>query len=345
MPERAAIRARLKELWNFPKFGLPQKRGGRLFYTKNDGLQNQAVTLRDRRPGPPRGSSSTRTRSRADGTVAVTDVSPTDDGRLLGYGLAVAGSDWTEFHVRDVRRARTCRTSSGGSSSPSLSWTHDGAGFFYSRYPEVAPGDKLFGKLLGRQLYYHRLGTEQSADRLVFEIPEHPEWFFNGEVTDDGRYLVIEVEQNGKTQNALYYVDLGDPSAPRSAPRGKAPRPVRRRLHFVGNTGPRLPREDDPRARPGARWSRSTLALARPGMEDPGRPVRDSIEEAVFGGGWSSSRPSTTCRAASRSSGRRRLPREVALPGIGAVSGLSGKGRRPRGVSTASPPSSRRRRS
>ncbi len=327
IPERAAFRSRLKALWNFPRFGLPTKRGGRMFYTKNDGLQNQAVIYVIDSPGAaPRALIDPNTLS-AEGTVAVSEFAPSDDGRLLGYGIASAGSDWNEFHVRDVATGRDLPDTVKWVKFSSLSWTHDGAGFFYSRFPEVAKNDKLFGKLSGRQLFYHRLGTEQAADRLVFEMKDHPEWFFGGDVTDDGRYLAIGVEQNDKTQTALYYMDLVDPAAPRMDG------PVVRLLdkfdavyQLVGNVGGVFlvsTTLDAPRGKVVA------IDLARPGAMDWKTPVpqgEDSIEEAAFVGtklvvlSQHDVQSRLTVYAAD-GSGRR----EVALPGIGAVEGLSGR--------------------
>jgi len=215
MPERQAIHARLKQLWNVPKYGIPEKRAGRMFFTKNDGLQNQAVLyVKDAPDAEPRVLIDPNLLS-AEGTVAVTFPTPSDDGSLIGYGLATAGSDWVELHVRDVATAKDLPDVIRWVKFSAASWTHDGKGFFYCRFPEVAKGDKLFGKLSGRQMYYHRLGTEQSADSLVFQIAQHPDWFFGGDVSDDGRYLAISVQQTGKIQNALYYIDLVDPLAPK----------------------------------------------------------------------------------------------------------------------------------
>jgi prolyl oligopeptidase len=215
IPERSAIQSRLKALWNYPKFGLPLKRGGRMFYTRNDGLQNQSVLYVIDGPGSaPRILIDPNTLS-SEGTIAVTQISPTQDGRLLGYGIATAGSDWNEFHVRDVTTAKDLPDIIHWVKFSSLSWTNDGAGFFYNRYPEVPKGDKLFGKLVGEQMFYHRLGTAQSTDRLILEMKDNPDWFFGGDVSDDGRYLVISVSKNSSTETGLYYLDLVEPMAPR----------------------------------------------------------------------------------------------------------------------------------
>lgn len=215
MPERAVVRARLTELWNYPRFGLPFKRGGHYFFTKNDGLQNQAVLyVQETLASVPRVLIDPNTLS-TDGTVALTETSPSPDGLWLGYGLASAGSDWNEFHVRSLATGKDTADVIRWVKFSELSWTKDAKGFFYGRYPEPAAGvGAVFSKLVDRRLYYHRLGTAQTEDTLVFALPDNPEWSFNSRVTEDGRYLEISVHQNGRTQNALYYIDLRDPQAP-----------------------------------------------------------------------------------------------------------------------------------
>jgi prolyl oligopeptidase len=330
MPERDAIRARLKELWNFPRFGLPVKRGGHVFFTKNDGLQNQAVVYVRDGGGEARVLVDPNLLS-AEGTVAVTNLSPTDDGRLLGYGLASAGSDWNEFHVRDVASGKEAPDVIRWVKFSSLEWTQRGDGFFYSRYPERPKGDTLFGKLFGRQLFFHKLGTDQSEDKLVFEMKDHPEWIFRGRVTDDGRYLVITVEQSAATARALYYIDLVDPASPRFDG------PVVRLLdkfdavyEFVGNTR-------------GVFILRTTLGAPRGrvvaiDLGSPGAPAwktivpegADSIEAAVHAGGKLV--VSTLHDVQSRltvygENGGRQA--EVGLPGVGAVGGIAGRSNDP----------------
>jgi prolyl oligopeptidase len=327
MPERDAVRPRLRQLWNFPRFGLPQKRGARMFFTRNDGLQNQAVLCVVDAPGAqPRVLIDPNALS-GEGTVAVVDVSPSDDGALLGYGLAVAGSDWVDLHVRDART---------GADSPDIvrwvkfsriAWTHDGAGFFYCRYPEVKKGEKLFGRLAGRQLCYHRLGTEQSADRMVYDLPAHPDWFFGAEVSDDGRYLVVSVSQTGRVQNAIYYTDLEDAMAP------KIDGPVLPLLDrfdaeysYLGSTGPVLHLMTTLGAPRGRIVSVDTRSPAPSSWKTPVPQGPDSIEEAVFAGGRFvvSTLHDVQSRLALYGADGAPLG-EIALPGIGSVTGLSGR--------------------
>lgn len=215
LPERAIIRRRLSELWNYPRTGLPFKEANWYFFTKNDGLQNQSpLYVQDGLKGEPRLLLDPNTLA-ADGTVALAVTSPSPDGKWLGYGLATGGSDWRELHLRDVATGQDAPDLVKWAKFTGLSWTHDSQGFFYSRYPAPAGGDpKVFTKLEHRQLCYHRVGTPQSADRLVFELPEQPAWFAGGAVSPDGRYLVISVSQPGKLGNSVYYLDLVDAAHP-----------------------------------------------------------------------------------------------------------------------------------
>jgi prolyl oligopeptidase len=327
VPERTRVRTRLRELWNYPRFGLPQTRGGRMFFTKNDGLQNQAVPYVVDAPGrAPRVLIDPNLLS-SEGTVAATEISPSDDGSLLGYGLATAGSDWNELHVRDVASGRDLPDVVRWVKFSGIAWTKDNAGFFYSRFPEVPKGDRLFGRLTGRQLLYHRLGTEQSADRLIFEMKDHPDWFFGGEVTDDGRYLVISVDQNDRTENALYVADLAEPGAPRlRAPVVRLLDRFDARYTFLGNRGTVLfvlTTLDAPRGRVVA------IDLVSPGPAAWRTPVpqaEDAIEDAGFVGGRIvvsklHDVQSRLTAFAPDGSSRRDLP----LPGVGCVTALSGR--------------------
>ncbi|HEY1765786.1 MAG TPA: hypothetical protein VGF85_12755 [Opitutaceae bacterium] len=214
MPERDAVRHRLRELWNFPRYGLPKKRGGRVFYLRNDGRKNQSSLCVTDRPGAEARVLVDPNSQAADGTVAISDFAPTSDGNLVAYSLARSGSDWREIHVLDVIGEKEVPDVIRRVKFSTTAWTAD-IGFFYIRYPEAAKGDSLFEHLAGRQLCYHKLGTEPASDAVVFEIPEHPAWLFEETVSDDGRYLILTISQNSKIQKAIYFLDLGAPGSPR----------------------------------------------------------------------------------------------------------------------------------
>ena len=217
VPERAAIRRRLTALWNYPRFGAPFRKGKRYFFEKNDGLQNQAVLYRQAGlAGAPEVLLDPNSLS-ADGTVALSALAVSEDGELMAYGTAASGSDWQEFHVRDVATGRDLGDRLRWIKFSGASWTHDGAGFFYSRYPEPSSGagDALLAVNRFQKLYYHRLGTDQAADLLVYERPDQPDWGIAGGVTDDGRYLILTIWLGTDRRNRVYYLDMGDGARPR----------------------------------------------------------------------------------------------------------------------------------
>ncbi|TWT45190.1 Prolyl endopeptidase [Phycisphaerae bacterium RAS1] len=213
IPARNAIKERMTKLWNYERYGTPFKRGNRYFYSRNDGLQNQSVTyVADSLDAPPRVLLDPNTLS-ADGTVALSGMSITDDGKLMAYGLSAAGSDWVEYKIRDVETGKDLPDHLKWIKFSGASWTLDGKGLFYSRYDEPADG-KLESTNYFQKLFFHKLGTPQSEDKLIYERPDEKEWGFSGNVSDDGRYLTVYIWQGTEPKNRLYYLDLGNPKAP-----------------------------------------------------------------------------------------------------------------------------------
>jgi len=214
IPIRKRLRHRATELWDYEKFGLPIKRGGRYFFTRNDGLQNQSVLYwmpaLDAEPIPLLDPNTLS----EDGTVAMNVYSPSRDGKLLAYGLSSAGSDWTEWRVRSVDTGEDLDDHLQWVKFSDAAWTADNQGFFYNRYAAPAPGQDYTSTNYHQKLYYHRIGTPQSADTLVYERKDQPEWIFGGSVTEDGRYLVIHVYWGTRIANNLFYKDLETPDAP-----------------------------------------------------------------------------------------------------------------------------------
>src|ERR1019366_6987757 len=208
IPERAEIRARLTKLWNFEPYSVPFKRGEHYFYSRNDGLQNQSVIYAvDALDATPRVVIDPNTLSK-DGTVALAGMAPSEDGNLLAYGLSSAGSDWEEWKVRDVRTGKDLADDLQWVKFSGASWMKDGSGFFYSRYDAPKGGDTLKGLNKFHKLYFHKLGAEQMADELTYERKDQPDWGFGGEVTEDGRYLIISASEGTDHKNRVLYKDL-----------------------------------------------------------------------------------------------------------------------------------------
>jgi prolyl oligopeptidase len=213
IPARPRLKERLTKLWNFERYGVPQREGGRYVFSKNDGLQNQSVlyTMRSLDEAP-RVLLDPNTLS-PDGTVALGPIAINEDGKLLAYGINVAGSDWQEFKVRDIESGKDLPDHIQWAKSSGAAWTKDGKGFFYSRYDEPAGTNLFKGVNYFHKVYYHQLGTPQSEDKLVYDRPDQKEWGFAAGVTDDGRYLALHVWHGTDTRNRFFYKDLSTPEA------------------------------------------------------------------------------------------------------------------------------------
>ena len=207
IPERKKINERLTALWNYEKYGVPYHEGDRYFLTKNTGLQNQSVLYTaPRLPGEPKLLLDPNTLSK-DGTTALTGTDVSRDGKLLAYGLAVAGSDWQEWKVREIESGKDRADTIKWVKFSDASWNRDGSGFFYSRYDEPA-ADQLKAANYFHKLYFHRLGTPQAEDKLIYERPDHKEWLFDGRVTEDGDYLIITVSEGTESKNRIFFKKL-----------------------------------------------------------------------------------------------------------------------------------------
>lgn len=213
IPARKAIKDRLTKLWDYEKFTAPRKEGERYFYSRNSGLQNQSVLYwTSSLSGDAKVLLDPNTLS-TDGTVALSGTSVNDDGSLLAYGLAAAGSDWQEWKVRDVASAQDQGDVLKWIKFSGASWTKDGKGFFYGRFPAPKPGESLKGANYYQKLYYHKVGSPQDEDVLVYERPDQKEWQFHGNVTDDGAYLIITVSKGTDDKYRILYKNLAEKDA------------------------------------------------------------------------------------------------------------------------------------
>ena len=213
IPERGAIKARLTKLWNYERFGVPFKRGGHYFYNRNDGLQNQAVlfvteTLKE----SGRILLDPNTLSK-DGTIALSGISASEDGKLLAYGISVGGSDWITWKVRDVATGKDLDDEIKWSKFSGASWMKDGSGFYYSAYTAPKAGDAMKGVNKNQKVYFHKIGTKQAQDMLVYERPDHPDWGLRAQVTEDGRWLLIHQSEGTETKNRVFLKDFSQPGS------------------------------------------------------------------------------------------------------------------------------------
>jgi prolyl oligopeptidase len=321
IPDRDAIRSRLRKLWNFERWSAPEKHGDLWFYTHNDGLQNQAVVFVTPDPKDRGRLLLDPNRLSADGTVALAAQAVSADGRLFAYALADAGSDWETWHVREVQSGRDLPDVLKWSKASSASWRKDGSGFYYTRYDEPKPGLGLKGANEYLKLYFHRLGTAQSADVLVYQRTDNPDWFIASDVTDDGRYLVIQAALGTDERNLVAVQDLSQPNAS-VIPIIPAPTAA---YDVIGNIGATLlVRTDD--AAP--RYRMVGIDLAHPDHAHwhsivPEGP--DTLDFATLvGGDLIVHRLKDAHSAVQRYSPQGRLLGDVVLPGLGTASGFQG---------------------
>ena len=235
IPEREQIKNRLMEIWNYERYSAPTKiTDGFYIYSKNDGLQNQSVLYRAKSIDDPGTVFFDPNKLSEDGTIALSGSSFTDDGKLWAYGIAKSGSDRTEWKIMDTTTGKYLTDTLRPNRQGGVSWLNDNSGFFYSRYPDASEGAELKGANRFPKLYFHKLGTPQSEDKLIYERPEDGELTMGGGVTEDGKWLMISVTKGTQRMNEIHVKDLTDPNS-------KIMSVVSDRTNswsFVGNDGP-----------------------------------------------------------------------------------------------------------
>ena len=211
IPQRQAIQQRMTELWNYEKIGAPFLRGGRYYFSRNDGLQNQNVLFRqDTLESESQVLLDPNSWSK-DGTIALSGSAFSDDGRFVAYGVQDAGSDWNTWKIMEIESGKVLDDELKWVKFSGAEWTPDSLGFFYARYPQPA-ADAAFQSLnTNMKVYYHRVGTPQSADVLVYERPDHPDWGFQLSVSEDGHYLIITVWVGTDDRYRIVVKDLTEP--------------------------------------------------------------------------------------------------------------------------------------
>lgn len=321
VPARAALKNRLTKLWNYEKYGIPFREGQRYFYTRNSGLQNQAVlytvTSLDAQPQMVLDPNTLS----ADGTVALSGMQVSPDGKLLAYSLSASGSDWQEWKVRDVETGKDLSDHLKWVKFSGASWTRDSKGFFYSRYDEPK-GDSLKATNYFQKVYYHQLGTPQSQDILVYERPDQKDLLFGGSVTDDGNYLIITAFQGTDVKTRVYFKDLKT----RESAVVKLLDDFDAAYYFVGNEGSRFWFQTDLQA---SRGKIIEIDAANPARANWKLVVPES-KEALQSVGLVNNRfilnylkDAYTQVKIYETSGK--FVNEVSFPGIGSAGGFGGK--------------------
>jgi len=320
IPQREAIKTRLTELWNFERYGLPEKEGDRYFYERNDGLQDQDVVyVADSLDGEARALIDPNGFSE-DATVALASWTPSPDGRWIAYSTSDGGTDWKTWHIRNVDSGEDLEDTVSRCKFTSTSWSGDSTGFYYSRYPAGADGGGDGSKTTS--IYYHRRGTAQDEDQHVYTVPGDTARNPYGTVTEDGRFLMIAVRL-GYDANDVYALPLAKKNA--------KPLPIfdqwDSRYNFIGNDGRTFyfwTNKDAPKGRVIAidlgRRSAGNLREVVPEAEE-------TLSSADFVGGTVICRYLRDAHSLVRIHGADGdLQREVELPGMGRAGGFSGHG-------------------
>jgi len=327
LPHREALKKRITELWDYPKVTLPFREGGRLFYRKNSGLQRQSVLYMRRSLNGPARVILDPNKMFPDGSTALATYAPSPDGKLMMYAVSEGGADWQTLRVRDLTKLTDLRDNVRWVRFSAVEWTRDGKGFFYSRYPEPPQGKKLEAALTGHALYYHRVGTPQSQDQLIYQRKDLPGRLAIGDVSEDGRYLVIYVYRGADPRNMLYVKTLGDPMEPNiGAPVKPLSETDDAEYTYVGNAGTTFFIRTDKDAP-----NRKVMAFdVRDPAPEKWRTIipesKNAIENLTMTGGRLAVQYLVDVQSEVKLfdlNGRE--TETIALPGVGSVAGLSGR--------------------
>ena len=330
LPARVALKQRLEQLWRYEQHGVPLRTAdGALVYTRHDGVQDHAVLYIEEAGRAPRVLVDPN-RWAEDGTVALAHWTVSPDGRWLLYAKQTAGSDWVEYRLRDIVTGQDGPDRLEGINfnfdASRISWRGGPRGFVYSRFSGPGAAEGAPPEITHQKVYYHRVGTPQSEDVLVFEQPRQPRWFAFGEVTDDGRYLLVYQERTEDSEKQVWVKDLRDPARPRlEAPLRRIVTGWDGRYHLVGNVGSTLYFRTSFRA-PNQRIVRMDVSQERPlryavvpASDDAMQFARLIGREIVVG--YLHDAASRVVRYARSGENLG----EIALPGLGTVSGLQGR--------------------
>lgn len=321
LPMRAWFNERMTALYNYERVGVPVRRGGHYFYTRNDGLQNQSTLfVRDRADGPGRLLIDPNGWSK-DGATALAEWAPSEDGRTLLYSIQDGGTDWRTLRLVDVASGKLLVDELKWVKTSAGEWLKDGSGFFYSRFPETLAAATFQSTNENGALYFHKLGQPQSADRLVYATPASPKLNHYATVTDDGRWLVVTTSEGTDARYAVSVVDLRDQKWT-VMPLIKG---LEHRWDLVGNVGSTLYFSTDLAAQRGRIVTLDAVDRAAP-LRSIVSEDRNALEGASLIGG----KLILSYLADAKSEIRRadlngRPLGRVVLPGIGEASGFGGR--------------------
>ncbi len=322
IPQRAKIRERLEKAWNYERTGVPFEHGGKWFFNRNSGLQNQSVLhVTESLAAEARVLLDPNTLSK-DGTTSLTEAAPSEDGKWLVYGVSKAGSDWQEFRVRDIATGKDTGDLIEWVKFSGASWAKDSSGFYYSRYPKPREGAALTEANKNQTVYFHQLGTPQSEDKLIYARPDQPDWGQHASVTDDGQYLIYNISHGTDPKNRLFYQDLTQAGAGVVELLNE----FDAAYNFIDNVGSVFYLHSDLKA---PRYRVIAIDVTKPDRKDwreiipEGEHKLDSVSCVSGQILCKSLQDARSAMKAYDLDGR--LIREIELPGIGTVGGFGGK--------------------
>ena len=322
IPQRAKIRERLEKAWNYERTGVPFEHGGKWFFNRNSGLQNQSVLhVTESLAAEARVLLDPNTLSK-DGTTSLTEAAPSEDGKWLVYGVSKAGSDWQEFRVRDIATGKDTGDLIEWVKFSGASWAKDSSGFYYSRYPKPREGAALTEANKNQTVYFHQLGTPQSEDKLIYARPDQPDWGLHASVTDDGQYLIYNISHGTDPKNRLFYQDLTQAGAGVVELLNE----FDAAYNFIDNVGSVFYLHSDLKA---PRYRVIAIDVTKPDRKDwreiipEGEHKLDSVSCVSGQILCKSLQDARSAMKAYDLDGR--LIREIELPGIGTVGGFGGK--------------------
>jgi prolyl oligopeptidase len=213
IPGRQALKNHLTKLWNVERLGVPSFEGGYYFFSKNNGLQNQSVLYSTKSLDLEPTVLLDPNKLSKDGTVALNSYEVSPDGKHLAYSTSASGSDWVEWKVREISSGKDLSDHLKWSKFSGASWAKNSKGFYYGRFPTPKDGEEMMARNIHKKIYFHEIGKPQSEDLLVYERPNQPKQGLYAWVTDDGKYLLIQVSQGTDTKNGLFYRDLRNPTS------------------------------------------------------------------------------------------------------------------------------------
>ena len=210
IPGRQALENHLTKLWNVERLGVPSFEGGSYFFSKNNGLQNQSVLYSSKSLDLEPTLLLDPNKLSKDGTVALNSYEVSPDGKYLAYSTSASGSDWVEWKVREISSRKDLSDHLKWSKFSGVSWAKNSKGFYYGRFPTPKDGEEMMAQNIHKKIYFHEIGKPQSEDLLVYERPNQPKQGLYAWVTEDGKYLLIQVSQGTDTKNGLFYKDLSN---------------------------------------------------------------------------------------------------------------------------------------